>query len=272
MSISTIIQRLEITFWMAWVAALRSIRVVRWAPVVLVISACGLALLITAGSAVYLNGGLFGGQPARAEAMTVTNTGTPLQSNTLFILVDDMDSPQAKLEGVWLIVADPAYQHLTFLPLHPRSASAAGDMRDLAQAYRQPGDGTLDPAFAEAVTSYGVWWDHFLVLDRTTLSALVELVGGVGLGNGLADGTLAIASLPEPGNQPEAVLERQALLLMGICQQSDVLFKGADPKIITGLLAGSSRSDLAANEFQTAWEALQQAGSPTCEFPTILGR
>lgn len=285
---ATLSGRLEIAFWIGWVAALRLVRLIRWASLLLVMTTCFLALLFVRASASYLERndvfpGVNAGDPASGKAQNAAEVGPVVlptadrsvteQLNVLFLLVDRLGGVSPHLQGAWLVVSDPQGQGLTFLPLYPSLAAAqAPASADLKRDFRLDFSGAPGRDFLRAISQKGVWWHHYLVLDHASLAALVELVGGAALGNGMLNGAQAVATLPASGQAPGAVLEGQAMLLDAICRQSAGLFKSAHPDLIAGLLTGSGRSDVGPEAFEQGWAYLSRSGELTCEFPTVLGR
>lgn len=288
-------RRLEIAFWTGWVSAIRAMHlapVARGASILLMLACCLMGWMLVKTSTSYLESGLVslgffrGLTPASANAggdgtqemawtgpMALPATsGTndyaaATQVNVLLLVVDRLGGISPRLQGVWLLVTDPQKHGLTFLPLYPSANS------DLSRAFRLDPSGAPSQAFLEAVRQKGVWWHHYLALDYASLSALVELVGGVQLGGTRLRGVEAVTNLLSPARAPEAMLEGQASLFESICLQSAGLLANADPDLVTGLLTGSDeRSNISPEVFQQGWIYASQAGGLTCEFPTVLGR
>ncbi len=286
-------RRLEIVFWTGWVSAVRAVhlaRVGRTVVILLVLVSCLMGLALVKTSTGYLERGAMSlgffsgmipasanamqnGAPARTGPVALSNTdgasdyAAATQVNVLLLIVDRLGGVSPRLEGVWLLVSDPQKRALTFLPLYPSGSS------DLSRSFRLAPSGAPSRAFLDSVRQKGVWWHHYLVLDYASLSALVELVGGVNLGSTRVHGVEAVTRLLSPAQPPEAFLGGQALLIEAICLQSTGLFATADPDLVTGLLAGSDeRSDISPEAFQQGWDYASQGGGLTCEFPTVLGR
>ncbi|MFM8320396.1 MAG: hypothetical protein ACKOC5_05720 [Chloroflexota bacterium] len=262
-------QRLEIAFWQGWVAVLQSLRSTRWASLLLVVSACSGMLLLMAFSAAYLENGMPAAAQAAQAALPKPQTG---QHNLLLVLVDRLE-PAPQLGGAWLVVADPEYTRLTFLPLgHTIDLQETPVAADLARSFGLTASGELAPAFIAAAEQTGIWWDNYLVVDASSLSALVDLVGGVDLGGGPVSGAAAAASLRRQTGDPAAMLDSQAVLMDGICRQAPGLIERADPQMMAGLLAGYGRTDIPAESISSALPALRQLGGLSCQFPTLIGR
>jgi hypothetical protein len=291
-------RRLEIAFWTNWVSALRLLQNVPWAMGLRIVVVCSTSLLLVLGLAGFLRYGLPESAanrlaqiaaPAAVSAapgavigsrgigrVVLPKSALPVehpkdtQVNVLFLLVDRLGSLSPQLLGAWLMVGDPQNQKLTFLPLFP--SVVAGGGVELNRNFRLDPSGAPSPVFLESVKQKGVWWHHYLIFDKAALSALVELEGGVGLGDGLLSGAKAVAALPPAGQAAREILEGQAALLEAICQRSESLFTTANPMLVAGLLAGADRSDISPETFQQGWQQVSHSGGLVCEFPTVLGR
>ena len=145
------------------------------------------------------------------------------------------------------------------------------------RAFSLEKDGELSADFKQALQAKDLWWDNYLVVDRGILATLVELSGGIDLGNGRSDGQQVVGLLPIAEQNPKTALELQARIAQGICQRFDTILQNASPETIIELFVGgaltqSLHSDLAPDQLLASWKRMRGAGGLTCEFPTLKGK
>lgn len=263
MSLNQISQRIEIAFWTGWVQMAVNLRSTWLAPVLVLTGACLLALSLAGFSAGYFRSAASqSAAPAAVVGMVRPHTE---QENLLLGWVDDLQ-PGSRLQGLWLGVYSPQEKRMTFLPILPGDSSAGFDGPFLWSR-----GGQMDPAFLELVDRKGILWDHYLILERSSLSGLLHLMGKLNLGGRIVAPDQAVDEMSLPG-APEVVLQRQADILNALCVNWEGVFNGADPDVMSGLWLTNSATDMSEAHFVQTWQALTEAGGPTCEFPTLQRR
>jgi hypothetical protein len=188
------------------------------------------------------------------------------------ILTDQFIAKHQYLEGVWLVVYLPSTSHLTFLPLYPSSLSEDADQDNpLVSLFRLGTDGAPTPIFLEALREEkDVWWDNYLILDETALTAMIDAQGGIDLGWGRVDGAQAVANLSPESQKPREALVEQATLARELCFRAPELFWGANPGGRLDPRSHHVYSDLAFDGSKLDWPGLgEDSGNLTCEFPTL---
>ncbi len=280
MSFVTLSRRMEIAFWTSWVSTLRLARAARWLPTLLGLSVCLVSLLFVSAFTRFQNapgGGI--SSPVKGALAVAPQAGrTPIvQQNTLVLIIDRLEGGPARLQGAWLLVSDPDFREIVFLPIYPSGAPGKPTPPpDLNRLFRQNASGAPGEAFFEALRQKRIWWNHYVMVDYASLAALVELSGGVFLDGELNPGAAltggqVIDWLAASDPAPQAILARQAALLGALCRRSGRLIAATHPDLMSGLLTGSGQSDLSPDAFRQGWEQARQAGSLVCEFPTLPG-
>lgn len=251
---------LEIRFWNAWIAFVHSLTPLRWKPALLSAGA-GLALLaLTTTSFIFFYIGRGMKEQAPRPAVQFVRPVSD-QTNVLVLMVDRLGE-RAKLEGAWLVVYDPTPK-LTYLPLFPARDGVA-----LSEAFHLEASGRPAAEFEAILQRNHLWWDHYLVLDRGLMLALLRL-GDVSLPTVEPETSSdPLASLGvEEGQFP---LQAQAVVLEQLCH-SGRLFNQVRPMILAALLQADQRTDLEQDQIENGVQTIFQSGMPQCEFPTMTG-
>lgn len=173
-----------------------------------------------------------------------------------------------------MLIYPPSGLKVTFMPVYP--ARSAKD-KSLVEAFRPSQGGGLPPSFVQALKAQGLWWDHHLVVDHAALARLVDLAGGIEIGNGLSSGQQVVGLLPIAGQDARTALEFQGRIAQGICQRFDAILINASPEAMADLLVKGTpssppHSDLDPQALRQSWSGLRRSGGLDCEFPTLIGR
>ena len=174
---------------------------------------------------------------------------------------------------MWLVlqIATHSPQRFTLLPIYPAPDSQALISQEQLQAsFGLDENGAVLPAFFEGVQAADFWWSNYLVLDQAGLAQLIDLGGGLDLGQGSMNGDQAVSTLASPEMPPEDALRTQAIVFQAVCTQTAEKLLSLDAKHIFQLLGGHLRTDLEIERFIHEWQMpLVLAGRPSCEFPTL---
>lgn len=287
MNLAWIANRIEIAFWDVLIALLgkfssrkrRSIS----ATVLAGLAILGLIVLSLVASTLpsYLGGHeRSSGQSLAIVADDVSQRPRNGQQNILIVLVDHLSDPaykggiafssmQPALEGVWLVAFVPGRAHLTFFPIYPFSMNGENaHTGELARHFSLEVDGILSGEFQQAIREQGVWWDKYLVLDRSSLAEVIELAGGVDLGYGRLSGAEITALMATVRQDPHVAIGLQAMLAQQVCRAGRYLYQKVDPGIMAGLILDGARSDLEMDGFIAGWLGLRDIqGGLMCEIP-----
>ena len=266
------IAQLEILMWKGFVGLLK-LKPMSTLP--LVILASGLILLlIPLGFVIYQLGHQV--IPSRASNTGVLNQ-EPVenqnanlgQHNLLLVLVDSLDRPN--LEGVWLVVNGSLNNGSKFLPVefaaptNPDESAEDGSSIILFES-----DGTPTAKFVDDLIERGLWWDYYLVIDKSGMGALTgwsERSSSQGIpspSNGI-EGDSNNKNLVDPKG-----VYQQAASLRSLCERSELINQTLDPGTILSLLEGHFRTDYDLSRLTEDWYSFRHRGFAWyCEFPTI---
>ena len=198
-----------------------------------------------------------------------------VQRNILFIGVDEIQSSQPKLEGIWLLLYIEGTSHLTFMPVYPGLETGIGDQRgNLENAIEKTFQLTQEkqpaPEFLANLRVRSLWWDGFIILDKTALSQLVDNLGGILMNStDSQNGTKAIGSLPSVGDNPQGALRTQAMLIQGFCYKASQPPEHSDKYRLLERIQGHLVSDIDLEPFLNRWLAINPGNSIFCEFPSL---
>jgi hypothetical protein len=287
MNLALIANRIEIVFWNVLIAlgTRASSRKRRRISIPVVVS---LALLVLVGltlaasiSAPHLAGHKRNsGQPWIVAADSMALRPGNGQQNLLIVLVDHLakqvqsdgetlSQRQPTLDGVWLVAYIPGRAHLTFIPIYPFTYSGENaQVEELAGSFGLEANGKPSSGFQKSVRDQGVWWNQYLVLDRGSLSEVIELAGGVNLGYGRLSGAEVASLLATVREDARAAIGLQAMIAQQVCNSGQYIYQNVNPGIMAGLILDGARSDLRTDEFIAGWLGLRDPqGGLTCEIP-----
>lgn len=270
--IQVAIAQLEIIMWKAFVGFLK-LKPMSTLP--LVILATGMILfLIPVGFVIYQLGHQV--IPSRASNNVVVNQ-EPLESknanlgqhNLLLVLVDSLDRPN--LEGIWLVVNGSMNNGSKFLPVE---FAASTDMGEFAENGSSTilfeTDGTPTAKLVNDLIERGLWWDYYLVIDKSGMGALTGWSGSSS-SQGFSSTSNGIEEDSNNDNQvdPNGVYQ-QAASLRSLCERSELINQTLDPGTILSLLEGHFQTDYDLSRLTEDWYSFRHRGFAWyCEFPTI---
>ena len=209
-----------------------------------------------------------GSLPQVLPSSPIYNTG---QHNLLLILVDRLDQPSPFLEGVWLVVNGNLMNGSKLMPV-----AVIYDPEDADQTQVFPGsdpmvsNGTPTQYFLDELTSRGLWWDYYVVVDRTGREGLARWIGWLNLDNPeLVPDKIGSPMNAASGDALNAVYQ-QAAYLRALCARSEEINQKLDPEIVLSLLDGHFRTDYDLTRFSESWYSFRDRGFAWyCEFPTL---
>jgi len=154
--------------------------------------------------------------------------------------------------------------------------------KQLAGVFRIIKDDTgkqLDPSFLRIVRSRDIWWTGYLVLDRSSLAQILDILDNPKQGNSRAlvdipNGSLFVDSLPDAREDPALALWKQVNIFREICWRTSNLDSITAAQLIRNspdLLAGHFVTDLRQDPALDGFSNfLIPVGGFSCEFPTLF--
>lgn len=279
MNISGITRRIEISFWTLAVRIMEEPKKLRIAllSLVAIISLSFGYLMFNTVQVVGKNWDdrqtqpVFVGAEKTAE-QTKWATDEPMkQRKILVMVVKNLSEKKARLVSVWFATYVPSRSQATMFPLYPASLSGgAADDQAMVDAFQLRPDGKPDQAFLELLRSKNITWDNFLLLDEFGLAELIDMTGGMDLGQGPMDGMQTLAQIPGSTAEPKAAFFAHATLAQGLCLSSNDLIQKMEVADVTRRLASHMLTDLTEKNIAEEWRRLRPTNTGiSCEFPNL---
>lgn len=200
--------------------------------------------------------GLFLGTLGQALAAP---TGDPNQHNTLFVLVDDLNSEQPILEGIWLAARQVGSNEWNWMPIYPAPMDETeSEFAKPHSAFYLPSNLTPDANTLPPLRAQRVWWDEVFWLDEAALGVIQSISG---------DETLAMT---ETWLEPQAALLTQVQILNKLCEGGQgAAAEGAGTlDQLLALVPSHFRLSISPFDLITRWDAWSQDGfSLSCTHP-----
>lgn len=212
--------KVEIWFWTVLVGFMKTMRRLKMKSISrFLYSGLGVLLLVTICAAAWLAWQTTPMKAAAAPLLRLTHdlewmkqaASELRQVNTLVVVVDHLPSRHPRLVGVWLVIADPGLERITWAPLFPLSPYGETQASNrLAVDFGLRANGELTHTFAIQVEQLAAPWQYTLILDR---QALGELAGAPA-----EDAATVLRTMPWHNRVTAA--EEQADLFVNLCQQT----------------------------------------------------
>jgi hypothetical protein len=215
------------------------------------------------------------GRETRGEDLNLIkgfpDTTNSKQQNLLIIGVDNLSSSKARLESLWLAMYFPGRSDVAFIPLLPGYIEQTAFVDpDLAQSFSLQSNGSPGKSFFNELGK-SLWWDHFILFDRNSMSEWIDFLGGVYFQNRYQDGASVVSSLPKIDRDIENALYAHAELISAVCLQ---ISSHPLPKETSDYLArveNHYRSDADLRGLFQDWMSVRATSELplVCEFPTL---
>ncbi len=189
--------------------------------------------------------GFFVGSLSHAMAAPA-NKGDAAQHNTLVVLVDDLQTEQPALEGIWLAARVGDEPQINWMPIYPLPLDEASPYSQAHSQIDLVSDKIEDLGSVAPIRDAGIWFDEVFMLDEAALNAIGNLAG------------VANSSLADPSVEPQGALQQQVELINSLCGSS-----WSDPNNLEQTLAlipNHLRSSLSPFDLIARWDSWSQTG------------
>jgi hypothetical protein len=209
------------------------------------------------------------------EDSTTSQPALSRQRNILLIGIDSFQAEEPRLEGVWMIFYMRDFPHFMLVPIYPNQfqnmhSSAVVD-QNLAHLFRMDEGQIPNSIFLQALKDKELWWDGYIILDRSALSEVVALVSTEDESTRQSQ-QLSVSNIPDVEEAPERALLGQAELAQELCRNSSWVL-ASNSNQLSILIARASvhiRTDLNLGEIAgEVKSALRYGGGISCEFPSM---
>ena len=207
---------------------------------------------------------------------SASQPGFNRQRNILLIGIDSFQAEEPHLEGVWMILYLRDLPHFMMMPVYPNRLQGAGNStvvdQNLAHLFKLDDRQTPSDLFLQALKDKQLWWDGYIILDRSALSEIVELTSA-GDEATHQNQQLSASNLPDVEEEPLRALMGQVQLAQELCRNSGMVL-ATDGNRLPSLIAMVSahiKTDLNMEEIAGEVEsALRYGGGISCEFPSLV--
>jgi hypothetical protein len=214
-------------------------------------------------------------QPKSVLSQNPANhTAVNRQRNILLIGIDSFVAEEPRLEGVWMILYLRDLPHFMLVPIFPNHSpgdqTAAAVDQNLARLFKLEEDQTPGGQFVQALRDKDLWWNGYLILDRTALSEIISLTSGK---DTAATRQLTSPEIPDSETAPMDALLRQAQLAQELCRNSSLALTSGSNRFPQLIAKASAyiRTDLDLGEItREVNSALRYGGGISCEFPSLV--
>jgi hypothetical protein len=189
------------------------------------------------------------------------------QRNILVIGVDDLESDQPKLAGIWLMLYFPEKPNITFVPIFPdprSKSSSKGLISNESLVLNE--DSSLKYEFVNKLQRKNLWWHGYVVMDAYAVAEVFALFNQTNQKNSVKYGN-SITDWVLPGEFPQSIAAQMNLISM-FCRKSSYLTGGTDISRIVSLVPNHIRTDMNMTSFIQDWRHFIASESElNCDFP-----
>ena len=197
------------------------------------------------------------------------------QRNILLIGIDSFQAEEPRLEGIWMILYLRDLPHFMLVPVYPSQLQGEHNSvvvdQNLAHLFTLQDGQTPGNLFLQALRNKELWWDGYMILDKSALSEIVALTSTEDEET-LRSQQLSVSNIPDIDEAPGRALLGQAQLAQELCQNSGKAL-ASDSNRLPSLIAKASthiRTDLDLREIaDEVNSALRFGGGISCEFPSL---
>ena len=181
-----------------------------------------------------------------------TDVSDSAQKNIVVIHVDDLDARDPQLVSVWSVFSVINEQtYITMTPLYPRTVPDPAVSR-LASSFHLNGRRKLSKEFMEALQTYRVAWDGYIIIDQQGMMGLQEWLAGY-----------SVVSLTNQGSKdPGLILQEESLLLNGICRGLNRTGTAPDESAEWEAISDHLKTDLPMRNIIPYWRQMNEWQTP----------
>lgn len=196
------------------------------------------------------------------------------QRNFLIIGVDNLNSPTPRLESVWLILTIPTSPKINLVPIFPSSSGweVRKNGTNIFNIDPLDSDQALSSDLDNVLSSKGLWWNNYIVLDRFAMTQLIDYARGdqIVSTSTNSDGPDTMVDVPLAWENPHTAFEAQTELTRELCNQAAQIPPSTDIVPLIELIKNHFKSDLNIEQTIEDWKYYSMLEEDiTCEFPTL---
>lgn len=179
-------------------------------------------------------------------------------------------SKAARLQSIWLAIYFIDRPGVNLIPLYPQAQqSSAEEDEQLETSFAIDSSGNPHQEFLDMIEER-TFWNHYVMLDDIVLITIIDLVGGIDLGDGVMAGPIAIGEIPYPWEDRQAASEAQQLVLEELCKSVNPQAISVNFESIFDLIPQHLVTDVNIDDAIEDWLYVVSSGPDLdCRFPTL---
>jgi hypothetical protein len=197
--------------------------------------------------------------PIPTETLYPTNKD---QRSLLVIGVDQLNSSNPQLRGVWYVAYFPNKAEINLVPLYPAIYEPyRADNNDVAAAFQLNRSGDLSPKFLAALdTIYDLTLGVPVLFDDFALISLIELLGGVEINGRVIKDKSVVTDIPTALDNVDDALTGQATLLNALCHRAAHQKRLWQPSDLRAIIPNHLRTNFDIDQALADWASLNAIG------------
>ena len=209
--------------------------------------------------------------PGSQDSIQTMNNG---QRSILLISVSSINSPNPRLESIWLVSYFSTDSTIRLLPIFPAGSLPLSDFEQklyrLFNLNKANGVLVLNQDFINVLSNNNYWWGGYIVFDEVALTRIIDLMGGIDMKGRILTGEQALTELPAALDNPQDANSSQIAILQSACHKFQEIIPDPDMPRLNSLLPNHILTDLDSSQLQTEMQSLYaREQKPTCRFPTL---
>lgn len=138
------------------------------------------------------------------------------QDGIFIIVIDNLNGPKPKLEGVWLFTYITNYVAIKPLPLYPSENSLQDD--ELVKSFQLTSNYEIAKVFWDFLQNHGHPVRDYILVDEIALVALINLFGGITIQGKYMLGPEVLDSIPNSWDDPIGSMIGQIAVIDSMCK------------------------------------------------------
>jgi hypothetical protein len=192
------------------------------------------------------------------------------QKNLLFLVVDQLASPEPVLVGIWLLITHPEFPNLTLVPVFsPNPADSTVEETNWLKLFSMTAQQTLSNEFIAAAHNH-ILWDRYLIIDQKGIEAGLNILQQIGDRTVPEDISTHQSLLPTIGSNFNLKLDSQIELWKMVCREVSPHSELSEIEGLFQQITPFIRTDLDRDEIGQYWPINHEDDFQFgCEFPTL---
>lgn len=210
------------------------------------------------------------GRASAGNRNLIENLSGVEQTNILVIITHDKNSVLTQLLSAWMVIYLPETTGTIFLPIFPEVNKNSVHVEENLDDYFSIGkEGVPEKSFFDTLHRY-YQWDHYVVLDKETLTDLIDILEGVFINGRTQSGDQTLKTLELISHDPSLLLLNQTAAITSVCQKVITSDRIQLKRLVKVVLNKSVMDDDLSIKMSGWIDRINGHYSLKCEFPAIM--